>query len=120
MGSEAALRPGDSERNERMSDQPRAAHRSWRAGRKVGRTIYAMVGDTPSDDDELIGMMDTQEIALAAVYAHNRVLREIDDSSDSGEGQAPRPVVALPADSGTSVSGATPADPGDRVGPVTP
>lgn len=43
----------------------------WRVGRKVGRTIYAMVGDEPSDDDVLIGMMDSVELAALAVGAHN-------------------------------------------------
>lgn len=48
-----------------------AVGRPWRTGRKVGRTIYAMVGDTPSDDDTLIGVMDTRSLAQAAVNAHN-------------------------------------------------
>lgn len=46
----------------------------WRAGRKVGRTIYAAHGDEPSDEDELIGMMDTRALAAAAVEAHNASL----------------------------------------------
>lgn len=41
----------------------------WRVGRKVGRTLYAMVGDEPSDDDQLIGMMDTPELARSVVTA---------------------------------------------------
>lgn len=47
----------------------------WRVGRKVGRTVYAMVDNRPSDDDVLIGLMDTAELARAAVLAHNTVLR---------------------------------------------
>jgi hypothetical protein len=47
----------------------------WRTGRHVGRTIYAQAGPKPSDDDVLIGMMDTRELALAAVRAHNWELR---------------------------------------------
>jgi hypothetical protein len=43
----------------------------WRVGRKVGRTIYAMVGPEPSDDDVLIGVMDTRPLAERAVAAHN-------------------------------------------------
>lgn len=43
----------------------------WRQGRKVGRTIYAMVGRVPHDNDELIGMMDTPELAADAVRSHN-------------------------------------------------
>lgn len=36
----------------------------WRTGRKVGRTIY--------DDDKLVGIMDTPELAQAVVNALNR------------------------------------------------
>ena len=43
----------------------------WRVGRTVGRTIYAMVGQAPSEDDVLIGMMDTAELAGEACVAHN-------------------------------------------------
>jgi hypothetical protein len=46
----------------------------WRTGRKVGRTIYAVVGEQPSDDDKLIGLMDTAEIADEVVRAHNACL----------------------------------------------
>lgn len=45
----------------------------WRTGRKVGRTIYAQLGPEPSDDDVLIGMMDTPELAAEAVGCHNRL-----------------------------------------------
>jgi hypothetical protein len=41
----------------------------WRVGRRVGRTIYAVTG---TGDDVLIGVMDTRELAAAAVAAHNR------------------------------------------------
>ncbi len=44
---------------------------TWRTGRKVGRTIYRQVGDEPSDDDPLIGVMDTPELAAEAVAAVN-------------------------------------------------
>ena len=47
---------------------------TWRTGRKVGRTIYAQAGSFASDDDVLIGMMDTPELASAAVAAHNASL----------------------------------------------
>ena len=43
----------------------------WRVGRKVGRTVYEIAGDNPSDDDVLIGMMDTAELADEAVTCHN-------------------------------------------------
>jgi hypothetical protein len=47
----------------------------WRVGRKVGRTIYAQIGPEPSDDDVLIGVMDTRALAEEAVAAHNATLR---------------------------------------------
>ena len=43
----------------------------WRTGRKVGRTIYAQPGPEPSDDDVLIGTLDTPALAAEAVAAHN-------------------------------------------------
>jgi hypothetical protein len=48
----------------------------WRIGRKVGRTIYAQAGSQPSDDDALIGLMDTQELAAAVVEIHNAYVKE--------------------------------------------
>jgi hypothetical protein len=51
---------------------------TWRVGRKVGRTIYAQLGDLPSDDDQLIGTMDTEMLAEEAVRAHNASLRSVD------------------------------------------
>ncbi|HKY60539.1 MAG TPA: hypothetical protein VJP59_05955 [Gemmatimonadota bacterium] len=46
----------------------------WRVGRKVGRTIYAQAGESPSDADVLIGVMDRPTLAAAAVMAHNATL----------------------------------------------
>jgi len=46
----------------------------WRVGRKVGRTIYAIVGSEPGDHDLLIGLMDTKMLAQRAVDAHNAAL----------------------------------------------
>lgn len=40
----------------------------------MGRTLYAMVGDEPSDDDEYIGIVDTPDIADRIVEDHNRWL----------------------------------------------
>ena len=45
----------------------------WRTGRKVGRTIYALAGDEPSDSDALIGVMDTPELARQAADAVNAI-----------------------------------------------
>lgn len=46
----------------------------WRTGRKLGRTVYAQRGAEPSDDDQLIGVMDTPELAAEACRAHNQSL----------------------------------------------
>jgi hypothetical protein len=43
----------------------------WRVGRKVGRTVYAQIDDEPTDNDCLIGVFDTKELAAEAVRAHN-------------------------------------------------
>lgn len=58
------------------SDDPMAAPcwLPWRTGRKIGRTIYAQIGVEPSDNDQLIGVMDTDQIAAEAVGAHNIAL----------------------------------------------
>jgi hypothetical protein len=44
---------------------------TYRVGRKVGRTIYHQVGPEPSDNDELVGVMDTPILAAMFVYAIN-------------------------------------------------
>jgi hypothetical protein len=61
-------------------------------GRKVGRTIYQQVGPEPSDDDVLIGFMDTPELAWQAVAAHNfrigigsSMWRAFADDDDEGD-----------------------------------
>lgn len=59
-----------------VTDEPAAfAAVPWRVGRKVGRTIYALLGDELSDADVLIGVMDTPELAKEAVDAHNLQLK---------------------------------------------
>lgn len=45
--------------------------RVWRVGRSVKRTIYRQVGEDPSKDDVLLGLMDTPELAALAVAAVN-------------------------------------------------
>lgn len=52
--------------------------RQWRAGRKVGRTIYAQMDDEPSDTDPLIGVMDTPELAALVVRSVNAVMEAND------------------------------------------
>ncbi|HEY4452348.1 MAG TPA: hypothetical protein VGN13_12235 [Solirubrobacteraceae bacterium] len=51
--------------------EPTDEGRRWRVGRKVGRTIYAQRGERPADDDPLIGVLDTPELASRAVEDHN-------------------------------------------------
>jgi hypothetical protein len=43
-----------------------------RTGRKVGRTIYRQLGAEPSDDDPIVGLVDTPELAAEIVAAVNR------------------------------------------------
>lgn len=55
-----------------------ALNQPWRIGRKVGRTIYTAPPD--SEDGELIGVMDTPELASEAVDAHNfNLLRRLNN-----------------------------------------
>lgn len=46
----------------------------WRVGRKLGRTIYCMTHDLDSDDDFLLGMVDTVEVAQYICMVHNQHL----------------------------------------------
>jgi hypothetical protein len=48
-----------------------------RLGRKLGRTIYVQHGDEPSDEDILVGMMDTEIWAATLVEAYNDHLARI-------------------------------------------
>lgn len=43
----------------------------WRTGRSVGRTVYRQVGDGHAEEDELIGVMDSPELAALVVDAVN-------------------------------------------------
>jgi hypothetical protein len=60
-----------------MADQGQAVepreNERWRVGRRVGRTIYRQLGPNPSDDDPLIGVMDTPAFARAVVDAAARL-----------------------------------------------
>lgn len=57
-----------------MAEPPEPEARPWRVGRSVGRTVYVQVGDGPSKTDELIGVMDTRELAARVVAAVNAQL----------------------------------------------
>jgi hypothetical protein len=51
----------------------------------VGRTIYLQAGDAPSDDDALIGVMDTPELAQIVVAAVNSFQESMPlDPADQG------------------------------------
>lgn len=60
----------------RLTPIPRDAPEriAWRVGRHVGRTIYEQLGDEPGDNDPLIGVMDTPELAELVVRAVNHHL----------------------------------------------
>ena len=47
----------------------------WRTDPNTGRTVYAQPGDEPSDEDILIGVMDTPKLARAVVIEHNAARR---------------------------------------------
>lgn len=46
--------------------------RLWRTGRTLGRTVYAQRGLRPATGDELLGLMETAELAAYVVELHNR------------------------------------------------
>lgn len=43
----------------------------YRVGQKIGKNIYAQVGDEPSDEDVDLGRMDTEHAAEAIVKLAN-------------------------------------------------
>ena len=45
--------------------------RRWRTGRHLGRTVYALMGDEPSDEDPFLGIFDSASVAAAVVAEHN-------------------------------------------------
>jgi hypothetical protein len=48
----------------------------FRVGRKAKRTIYVQLGDLASNDDTLIGIADTPEIAAVLIEGANELLRQ--------------------------------------------
>lgn len=63
--------------DDELREPPLEATWPWRTGRSVGRTIYACPPKSSHRNGEvLIGMMDSPELAAAAVEAHNRLLSE--------------------------------------------
>ena len=60
----------------------------WRVGRTVGRTIYRQVGPDASDEDVLIGVMVTPQLAYEVVTARNAfwfTYREDTDETPTAE-----------------------------------
>lgn len=43
----------------------------FRVGKETGRTIYRMVGASPSDDDQMVGVLDSPELAQQFVDSAN-------------------------------------------------
>lgn len=55
----------------------------WRQGRKVGRTIYKMLGEKPSDRDILIGIMDHEDDAYFVITAVNEEIDTINKALET-------------------------------------
>ena len=53
----------------------------WRQGRHEPRHMYAQIGAEPSDDDPVVGTLDTPEAAEDACLAHNERLATQRDES---------------------------------------
>ena len=53
-------------------------NRPWRQGRKVGRNIYAQLGEAADDRDVIIGQMDSEWLAADIVVRHNQGLANWD------------------------------------------
>lgn len=53
----------------------------WRQGRHEPRHLYAQLGPEPSDDDLVVGTLDTPEAAEEACTAHNERLAAREDES---------------------------------------
>ncbi len=56
--------------------------RYFRTGTKRGRTIYRQVTDGPDAEEELVGMLDTRELAAFAVAAMNAALDRGQEPAD--------------------------------------
>jgi hypothetical protein len=70
----------------------------WRQGRRVGRTVYLQAGPEPSDDDLLIGLMDTPALARRVVDAVNAYRPGLLTGSHPSRGDATAELYPEPAD----------------------
>jgi hypothetical protein len=58
-----------------MADDRPLENAIWRASRNPHRsTIHVMVDNEPSEDDPVIGLMISRELALEAVLRHNEAV----------------------------------------------
>jgi hypothetical protein len=55
-----------------------------RTGRKVGRTLYFQLGPEPTDEDALLGMMDSASVAQEIVRRWNQA-QDTADIEQAGE-----------------------------------
>lgn len=82
QGSRRGLRAVQEEEQDALVTRPRtmgakeALDRRWRTGRKIGRTLHAQVGAQSSDDDPVLGMMDSIALAARVVSDHNIILAQ--------------------------------------------
>lgn len=82
-----------------MTTLTEAEHRFWRTDERMGRTIYALLSNDvvhPSENDPMIGVMETSELAEDVVNTHNTLLQlygrrypQVLESSETPE-NAPR------------------------------
>lgn len=60
-----------------MAPLKNPSERLWRSDMRRGRSVYALLSNDvtkPSDQDPLIGVMETSEVAENIVDTHNQVL----------------------------------------------
>jgi hypothetical protein len=69
----------NTENGERMALVQNPGERFWRTDFRLGRNIYVLLSNDitrPSGDDQLIGVMESSELAENVVDTHNRALKK--------------------------------------------
>ena len=74
-----------------------------RQGRKVPRMLYEQLGDGPADDDPIVGLVDTPELAALIVAAVNGLGAAVADADGSVTDDTSRVPPAAPEQSGGRV-----------------
>ena len=74
-----------------------------RQGRKVPRMLYRQLGDEPADDDPIVGLVDTPELAALIVAAVNGLGAAVADADGSVTDDTSRVPPAAPEQSGGRV-----------------